>query len=317
MRKGQERGRDNFIDYVRLGLALSVCLMHMGRYYHSWPANYEATWAVPAFLSISGYYVLQSYDRSSTWREFIKKRVLRIMPGFVLSLIIVGVAGGLIGVWRVLIDYLAVGLDRKDNLNNVVWSLSAEEIAYAALAVLFAFGAYRKVKPIWVAFAVSIVVATLIDMTRWGVPKKLIHLAPAFFAGSLIYLYRARLKGDDWRGLVLVLAAVLGAAFWHLDATPTPLAWAPGTLMGAGVLFLRAVKVPRIPDLSYGCYLYHMPLYYVLNTGAWVYFPALLALCAGSWFLVEQPFLRLKPVPSPSRGEPVPVGTAVLEPQES
>ncbi len=316
MRRSRDTERDNFIDYVRLALALSVCLMHMAPNYHCWPTGYEAGWAVPAFLSISGYYVLQSYDRSGTWQAFIKKRVLRIVPAFVLSLILVGLAGGLIQISKVLIDYLAVGLDRRPNYNDVVWSLSAEEIAYGVLAVLFTLGAYRKLKPIWVLFAVSVVVATLIDMSHWGVPKKLVHLAPAFFAGSLVYLYRDRLAGRDWRGSILIVAALIGAAFWRIDAVSTPLAWTPGTLMGVGVLLLRGVRLPQIPDLSYGCYLYHMPLFYVLGAGPGVYFPALAVLCAGSWYLVERPFLRLKPKSAPLGFPPVRVEAAVLEPQE-
>jgi len=144
--------RDNAVDYARLALALSVCLYHTQGTYHLWPKGYDVVWAVPAFLAISGYYVLQSYEQSVSWREFIKKRVLRIAPAFAVSLAVVGSA---VNVWPTLISYGSLGLIQPKGWANIpVWSLGAEEVAYALLVILFTLGAYKRVWPIWIGFAV-------------------------------------------------------------------------------------------------------------------------------------------------------------------
>jgi peptidoglycan/LPS O-acetylase OafA/YrhL len=64
--------------------------------------------------------------------------------------------------------------------------------------------------------------------------------------------------------------------------------------MGAGLISLRAAKMPRIPDLSYGIYIYHAPLFALLHMPLWEFFPLLAVFCAASWYLVEKPALRLK-----------------------
>lgn len=288
--------RDNFVDYARLGLALSVALSHLP--YGLWPSNgYRPLWAVPAFLSISGFYVLRSYERSDSWRQFIKKRLLRIMPAFTVSLLIVAAAGGAFAVLEVLKCYASLGLapESPHLMNAASWSLGAEEVAYGILAVLFTLGLYRAKWPIWIAFGLSCILlaAMPVDSHLRGV----LNIVPAFFAGSLAYIHRDRLKGQEWPLGLLIPLAIVGAIWltwgtrWH---------WIPGVCIGVGVLAIRGLRLPKLPDLSYGCYIYHLPLFFLLlkvegNKGSAPLYLGLLALfCAGSWYLIEKPALRLK-----------------------
>jgi peptidoglycan/LPS O-acetylase OafA/YrhL len=286
------RSRDTAVDWFRLGLALSVVIFHINRWYGPWPpVHYWVDWAVPAFLAISGFYVLRSYEQSANWLEFIWKRVLRIVPAFLVSLALVAVAGGVKAALYVLYFYATLGIPRNPGLNVPVWSLGAEEIAYGVLAILFTLGAYRKVWPIWVAFSISIVVATF--WVSISARVSLGCLPPCFFAGSLIYLYRDKVRPNPYWGIVLVGIALLMPPFYWLVPTPA-YRWVPGVLMGTGILLLREVKMPRIPDLSYGCYVYHMPLVYLVKAPAIEYFPVLAGFCALSWYGIEKPALRLK-----------------------
>ena len=66
---------------------------------------------------------------------------------------------------------------------------------------------------------------------------------------------------------------------------------------------LRAVPLVALGRISYGLYLWHWPVFLVLNGGRlhWGFVPltlvrlaASLAMAVASFFLVEQPFLRLK-----------------------
>jgi len=306
--------RDNFVDYARLGLAVSVCLFHLAPQYGTWPKGFRPDWAVPAFLSISGYYVLRSYELSASWLEFIKKRALRILPAFLISLLVVQLAGGFEMVKHVLLSYVTLGtVERDPLLNGPVWSLGAEEIAYAVLAVLFALGAYRRVWPIWVAFFVSGAIAAWVAApTTDDHVMRIMDVVPAFFAGSLVYLNRDRVRGESAWGLLLISAAVFALMF-HVDGQPFGWWWwMPGTWMGLGILSLRALRVPRIPDFSYGCYIYHMPFYALLVWPWWGYFPAFVLLCVGSWYLVERPVLSLKGGGRPV-SVPVPAAVAPVE----
>jgi len=273
-------GRDNLVDYARLGLALAVCLRHTSPY---WPL-YPVQWAVQAFLAISGFYVLRSYEQSASWREFIKKRVLRVGPAFAISLFLVACIGS---VPLVLRYYATLGLTSATHVvNGPVWSLGAEELAYVLLAVLFALGAYRRVWPIWLLFGLSCGFMFL----GHGSYMRPIALLPSFFAGSLVYLYRDRFGSSVlWIALIPVGFAVSILPVGALSA------FLPGIMLGAAILGARRVTMPRIPDLSYGCYIYHVPLFALLgNPSTWVFVPALLGVCAISWYLIEKPALRLK-----------------------
>jgi peptidoglycan/LPS O-acetylase OafA/YrhL len=302
--------RDNLVDYARLGLATSVWLYHMNQaytgkanirlglpLYHSWPTEYGIAWAVPAFLAISGFYVLRSYEQSSSWLEFIKKRVLRIVPAFLLSLILIGYKGGLTTVWNVLVYYATVGEVRLGPfVNGPVWSLGAEEIAYAVLAILFTLGAYRKRWPIWVAFVIScLFVEILSKITTNNANLELFPIVPSFFSGSLVYIYRDHIRGLDWWGFALIGVALLLPA---LVLNPSPvgfMSYAPGVLMGVGILAVRGFKMPRIPDFSYGLYIYHYIVMYLVFPQPPIYNVLWLAvLLPISWYLVEKPALSLK-----------------------
>jgi peptidoglycan/LPS O-acetylase OafA/YrhL len=287
------------VDYARLGLALSVCLFHTEKQYHFWPTNYGLAWAVPGFLSISGFYVLRSYEQSRTWVEFIKKRVLRIVPAFTVSLVMVGFLGGLVLIEHVLVYYVTLGIKREGTfVNGPVWSLGAEEIAYAVLAILFALGAYRKKWPIWVAFIASMLWEQVLPHITDSDPiLTLFTIVPAFFAGSLIYIYRDKILGKDWRGFALILAAVLLPALIVSPNANHPVgfvAYFPGVLMGVGILLVRKFKMPKIPDFSYGIYVYHLPLLWMVHGPPAHYFGWFALLLPASWYLIEKPALSFK-----------------------
>jgi peptidoglycan/LPS O-acetylase OafA/YrhL len=269
--------------------------MHLGPLYGTWPVGYRADWAVPGFLSISGYYVLRSYEQSSSWRDFIAKRALRVLPAFAISAAVVALVS-VKNLAPLMLSYVTFGIVEHPRLTNgPIWSLGVEEVAYAILVVLFALGAYKKVWPIWLAFAIACIAASLIAApTADDHVMRITDTIPAFFAGSLIYLYRDRIRGESTWGLILIVAAIAAYSI-HVDKQPFAWWWwVPGTAMGVGILSMRRLKVPRIPDLSYGCYIYHMPLYSLLIWPWWGYFPALVALCGASWFFAEKPALSLK-----------------------
>jgi peptidoglycan/LPS O-acetylase OafA/YrhL len=70
----------------------------------------------------------------------------------------------------------------------------------------------------------------------------------------------------------------------------------------AGMAGLRIVPF-RIPDLSYGAYIYHLPLIMFIAINfkpqtlpdmLWMLAAGLIPICLLSWYLVEKPALRFK-----------------------
>src|SRR5689334_5789233 len=128
-------------DYLRLFLALEVVMIHFqafrGSHEFGAPIN-----PVPAFLAISGFLVLQSFENSPSWGRFAWKRFCRIIPAFVASLAVIGLLFGGRQVFLTVREWATLGLVHG-SINGPVWSLMAEEIAYVILAVLSLSGAYR------------------------------------------------------------------------------------------------------------------------------------------------------------------------------
>ncbi|QHV97441.1 acyltransferase family protein [Spirosoma endbachense] len=87
--------RKNNLDFFRFILATTVVFSHAYVIYYG-TANYtEPLWvfsgkqvgfgtvALNFFFIISGFLVLQSWDQNPNYFAFIKKRILRIYPGFI------------------------------------------------------------------------------------------------------------------------------------------------------------------------------------------------------------------------------------------
>lgn len=91
--------KNNF-DFFRLVFALTVIYTHGYVLFLGLPGNPEPFWqhskqqlalgtlGLDFFFIISGFLVLQSFERSRSWKDYLKKRVLRIYPGFIVVSIV-------------------------------------------------------------------------------------------------------------------------------------------------------------------------------------------------------------------------------------
>lgn len=272
-------------DVFRLLLALEVV-----RYHAVYPSPLLLP-AVPAFLALSGFLVLQSFEHSRSWGHFAWKRACRIVPAFLLMLVLVYALFGASDVGRVLAFWATLGQNGDKPVNGPVWSLGWEELYYVLLGCLFTLGAYKRLWLI-VLFAV---LASVFSLAAWnyvpgGFSRWPIPLASAFFIGNAMYLLRDKLASFRWLGVPLLGAGAYVEATTQFSALSTLLV-APGLLLLA-VGFGRSMKW-RVPDLSYGCYIYHRPLSYAFGFGL-TFGLALTAICVGSYYLVEKPALAFK-----------------------
>lgn len=282
--------------------------------------------AVFLFFTLSGFLVTGSLFKRGVG-SFLRARGLRLLPGLWVMLLVVPLvlwaAFGTIGfgefvrspetqrfVWRNALllgdQFQLPGLFENHPIERVVngslWTIPHEVRCYIALAVAAGIGLtqprWRFTALILIAFALNFALPEMgrsIDNAR--------HLGFCFFLGVLAWLWRERVI-LSWPlvAIVVTLALMVPAEM------PLKLAL---TQLGVGYLVLvSAFRVPtswktasaRLPDYSYGIYIYAFPAQQaayamgatqpLANIG-WA-FLMLLPVAALSWHFIESPALRLK-----------------------
>lgn len=300
-------------DLLRLLLAIEVAVVHA--WYETDP---KFDWggfimAVPAFLAISGFLVLKSYEETGSWRLFVVKRLLRIVPALLVSMVLCWLLFDAFAVGNSMLNWLTGGLYTLPGVaNGPLWSLAWEEIAYALLAVLWTWGAYRRPLIIW-----ALLVGSLYACRQVGdwIPhnQMIVSLAPAFFIGNLAYLHRnVLLKPAAWLPWMFLIAVVFAK---DIPLFRDVVGASPVGVQAFAVVWVGMAGSPlvrfRFPDLSYGIYIFHMPLILFLirqelvstTAGMALALPVPLLLVAlTSWRFVEEPALRRKPKARPAAG---------------
>jgi len=263
---------------------------------------------VSVFFVISGYLVSASYERDP--KSYLLKRILRIEPGLIASLVVTVAALGFVTTASAAAYWPQAGLYVLRNallypatyalpgvfqdvpmagvVNGVLWTLRLEFTFYIVLMLI-------RARLAWVLALAAICAVVFVTMTfthpHWA-QEKLTRIAflgarngLLFFAGAALQL--SRHKVPRWLGGVSVVA------FPFLG----PLAL-PTAVLGLA----RPGKLPA--DLSYGVYIYAFPVQQILaaqgqlNVATAVL--GVLPFALASWFLVERPALRLKPGPRPA-----------------
>jgi len=283
------------LDPFRLILALVVVFRHL--------LGWQVFPAVPAFLALSGFLVLQSFDSKPNWKLFAWKRFLRVYPALFAMFVVALFLAGPARTWEIALYYLKFGFGPNTNWNVSLWSLPFEEVFYVLLGVLYLTGAYTRRGIIWMGALIGALLCVYGLLSNVPFSESLPRALPlvwSFFVGNLCYLYRDLLSRFRFFGLVLVALAIATQLYGvtiqqtsHFDCLAALFA-APGILL-IGTQF--SPNLPRIPDFSYSCYIWHYLLgCWCISIGLskWMLFPFLVVVCVSSWYLIERPALRLK-----------------------
>ena len=295
-------------DLMRLIAALLVVVSHTyplaGQApVRIWGVEDLGALGVSIFFVISGYLVTGSYQRDP--KSYLVKRLLRIEPGLIVSLVVTVVALGFfttapaaeywskaaLYVLRNALLYPATydlpgvfeTVALPNVVNGVLWTLRLEFTFYLVLMLIRA--RLALVLALTAACGVVWLVMTFTH-PNWADERatRIAFLGARngllFFAGAALFLTRARIP--LWIGVV-------AAAVFPLIG---PLAL-PFAVLGLS----RPGKLKA--DLSYGIYIYAFPIQQILaGYGQLNLLTAVLAVlpfAAFSWFLVERPAMRLKP----------------------
>ncbi len=337
--------RNRPFDLMRLGLAACVLLSHAPELTDGNPQRellYRLTrggmtfgaFGVHGFFLLSGFLITQSWARDPNLRSYLGKRMLRILPGYLvavaLSILVVGALApavphffhvpGLKAIASVLL--LGSPLTRPafpgaafHLVNGALWSITYEVRCYLLLAAAGLAGLLGRR---WVCLLLTAALLGLMDqrtvlpllwkrdMMLWGDPVPLFPLLACFGVGACFFLFRERIPFRT----ILVSAAAAGLAL-VIAVAPRHTELAVCVFGSYGMFYLAHLRVPaldrlRFPDVSYGLYLYGWPVQslwlFFLHGSPWLNFAGSLTICFAlgwlSWHFVERPMLKLKRHPT-------------------
>jgi peptidoglycan/LPS O-acetylase OafA/YrhL len=284
-------------------------------------------WAVDGFFIVSGYLVLKSFENSPSVLDYLRKRALRIYPGFIFCVVLISALSPLVGStliewnWkayvRAAINVSMLSLPGIQayphlpfhSLNGSAWSIVYEFRCYLMVILLGLIGLYRF-RIAFLLFTVALLVSYAISWPMYvgplakliGLPQLFIRMAGMFCVGSCFYLFRDQIRLDGR----IALAAFVGLCATTFIPTVQETAFA---IFGGYLIFWFALgiqsntlaNINNKNDISYGAYLYAWPI-----SGYLIYFFSIrsplilflatlpLSLLAGflSWHIVEKPFVR-------------------------
>jgi len=304
MGKVGDIGRQNALGVLRLAFAILVIVSHSVEMADGNRSREPLTrlfgtisfgeLAVDAFFVISGYLIVASYMASDTVLSYLKKRCIRIYPGFIVaSLISLLVVAPLVGgSWPAIIgrlpyhlstiaalQYLEIpgtfpGLGFSD-INGAVWTIAYEFRCYLLVIALGLAGIFRR-PAIVAAAAVSMMAAyvlapdTMLRNAGYVLPFSrlwmgwldvTLRLTSLFLVGSCFYLWRDRI-------VVSVGGAVIAAVGLLIALCFAPLAELGVGIFGGYLIFAFALwgrgtilsRINNRDDISYGTYLYGWPI---------------------------------------------------------
>ncbi|WP_207432107.1 acyltransferase family protein [Sabulibacter ruber] len=304
--------QNNNFDVLRFALAVTVIYSHCYVIYYGKTIDVEpfmvitqnqadlGSVAVNCFFAISGFLIVRSFQNTSSIPSYLKKRILRIYPGFLvafaLSMLVIAPLstidnshpqGNVTAYFQefrgkaFLLNLFTLQTQRapwsfQDNplpnmINESLWTIQYEFICYLIVPVLALLGLLKgKWQPL-VLFGISYLFFALQEVAHWfqwenyqgrimSHPLYLPKFITYFMAGACFFLYRNHIKRSFGLIIVSIVALIVSCIWLPYFNLVAPFA-------GSYVLFYLAYH-PTLPfprfarkgDFSYGLYLYAWPV---------------------------------------------------------
>lgn len=299
---------------------------------------------VDGFFILSGYLIVQSWQRTPKVFNFLRNRVLRIVPGYLvaalLSTLVVGLlAPGVPHFFRQLSAHFYKGMLllappltppvfpglKYNQVNESMWTISYEFRCYLYVMICGLLGVLRRpfvVALCTCAFLVAMVIPWLPAHLPWpnsflllfGDCDSFLRFTAIYGVGACYALFRGKIPFRYEFALaataLLLMVRLVNPAYTELVIV----------LAGAYLIFYLSQLqmdslswMKKVPDISYGIYLYGWPVeglwIWYRHGSPWVTFFVSTVMCVAlgslSWHLVEKPMLSLKKRARPNVAVPV------------
>jgi peptidoglycan/LPS O-acetylase OafA/YrhL len=287
---------------------------------------------LPMFFALSGFLVAGSFERCKTIVSFGGLRVLRLMPALAVDTVLGALLLGPIFTALPLADYFSqpgflkyflniTGIIHyflpgvfannpwPNYVNQQLWTLPFEMICYAGLVALSFLGIAQRPS----LFLISAVVANVLIFVANKIVFKTPHsfmflgslLVQCFLFGIAAHLFRRKIIWSKALFFVSAAATFACLAIPGFDyLAPLPATYVTVYL---GLLQPKRNRLIMSGDYSYGIFLYGFPVQQAVvaalghggqywYTNMLVSLPVTFALAVLSWWCVEKPALRLKPL---------------------
>lgn len=327
--------RQNNFNLIRLVLALLVMLSHSPELVDGNRSRELLTrmfgtlsfgeLAVDSFFLLSGYLILQSWHSDPQPWPFLKKRLLRIYPGFIAAALVCAFLVGplaadpfqyfadldmskLVGSITLLqLPAIPPVFSGRSNafVNGSMWTISHEFLCYLLVLAAGASGALRR-RHVWAIFsAIAFITMATLKLRMHPVDANL-RLGVCFLSGGCFFMYRDQIRMNGLVAVALLGAVVVGLHSWRGAELAVASAGAYVLVYAAGKRSPLLSHFNRLPDVSYGVYLYGWPiqkllLWFDVSMSPWTLFliatPIAIAAGAVSWHYIEKPALKFKGFP--------------------
>jgi peptidoglycan/LPS O-acetylase OafA/YrhL len=304
--------RINNLDFIRLVLAIAVLYCHCYVLYYGTEDTVEPLWVASGkqlsigsmslnfFFVISGYLVLQSWNNSKGLLDYLRKRVLRIYPGFLVSSLLcllvfapLGTADFYMpfGYWKLYYESInipqvllsmvqlsepAVPWTLKNapvygTINGALWTIRYEFFCYLFIPLIGYLGLYRKKYFILLLFCIAFISELFqyygdIFLFQWkeyeiiGKPDFFPRFFTYFLSGMCFYKYKDVIPRSRVLLVVSLVIMAISTFFFKGLVLTQP-------VFGTYILFYLAFtstisfkSFSSLGDFSYGVYIYAWPV---------------------------------------------------------
>jgi len=324
----------NNFDFLRVVFALTVAFAHLIELsdlevLQPYKIYFNTRLAIDGFFVVSGFLIAKSYENSATIKEYIIRRAKRIIPAYVVVILLSALLFSFISTnslydyfsnfqfWK----YLSANLSFQNYLepclpgvfetnkfcavNGALWTIKVEEAFYLSVPLFYWFVRVKKFN-----FYVLILIVYILSVTyymyflsidNYRIAKQLPG-ALAFFATGIVFYKNFSLL-HKWKDYMIIPCIILFFLEHYILKTQLLKPIAFGFMVFYIAYSFRFLNnFGKYGDFTYGIYIYHFPviqLFVVLGLFN-KYSPLIictsvlmltLLLAILSWYLIEIPYL--------------------------
>lgn len=323
----------NNFDFLRIIFALTVAIAHLielsqVEIFQVYLPVFNTELAISGFFIISGFLIAKSYENSKSLKEYILKRIKRIVPAYFFVIIVCAIFLVFISensfsnyflniqFWKYLIANLTFqnyiepclpGVFNKNLMcavNGALWTIKLEESFYLLVPFFYFFVKRKKMNIFFLTIIIylfSISYFNYFVSIDYRIAKQLPGALAFFITGIIIYKnFPFFIK---WRHYLVVPCLIIFFVEQYIFKSHILKPAVFGFIvfyMAYNIKFLN--NFGKYGDFTYGIYIFHFPiiqifvyykLFYKYNplfTSAIVLF-LILVLSVLSWHIIELPYL--------------------------